>query len=238
MHLPVDASLLTELRNASLFSALDDAQLAQVLAGAELCELQPDESLFEQGRPAERFFLLRKGLVKLARLAPSGDEKVIELVQVGQFFAEALMFSNQRSVYPVSARATEPSEVFSFDSRTFLALLKDSPEACMALLGSMSRRLHSLVEEIDRLALQSASARLADYLLSNAKDGVVSLRTPKNVLASRLSIQPETLSRIFARMVADGRLEMQGAHIGLLRVDELQRLAAAEVSRAAPARGK
>jgi len=234
----VDASLLAELRHASLFSALDDAQLAQVLTGTERRELQPDESLFEQGRPAERFFLLRRGLVKLARLSPAGDEKVIELVQVGQTFAEALMFSGQRGVYPVSARAVEPSEVLGFDSRAFVALLKASPEACLALLGAMSRRLHSLVEEIDRLALQSASARLADYLLSNAEDGVVSLRTPKNVLASRLSIQPETLSRIFARMVADGLLDVQGAHIVLRRPDELRRLAAAEVSRAAPSRGR
>ncbi len=231
----VDPELITELRRNSLFSNLDDAQLARVLTGCQRRALEADESLFEQGRPAERFFLLRHGLVKLSRLSPAGDEKVIELVQAGQVFAEALMFSGKTIPFPVSARAIEPSEVLAFDSANFLALLKASPDTCLALLAGMSRRLHGLVEEIDRLALQNATARLAEFLLSSADGDVVALRTPKNVLASRLTIQPETLSRIFARLTAEGVLEVQGAQILLHRPDELQRLAA-DASRAAPSR--
>lgn len=237
MPVSIDISLAAELRRTSLFSALNDNQLDQVLASAQRYELQPDESLFEQGRPADRFFLLRRGLMKLSRLSPAGDEKVIELVQAGQTFAEALMFTAKAMPYPVTARAIEPCDVLGFDSRTFLALLTASPDTCLALLAGMSRRMHALVEEIDGLALQSATARLADFLLSSAEDGKVALRTPKNVLASRLSIQPETLSRIFARLAGEGVLEVQGAHILLHRPEELRRLAM-EASRAAPSRGR
>lgn len=227
MSVSTDPSLITELRRNSLLSALSDDELARVLAACQRYELEPDQSLFEQGRPAERFFLLRSGLVKLSRLSPAGDEKVIELVQAGQTFGEALMFVDKPIAYPVTARAIEPSEVLGFDIRSFLALLKASPATCLAMLAGMSRRMHALVEEIDRLALQSATARLADFLLSSAQDGKVALRTPKNVLASRLSIQPETLSRIFARLSAEGVVEVQGAQIVLHRAQDLQRMSSA-----------
>ncbi|MGE0081974.1 MAG: Crp/Fnr family transcriptional regulator [Thiohalomonadaceae bacterium] len=227
MPLSADPVIAAELRRNSLFAALGEEEFARVLAACQRHELEPDQSLFEQGRPAEQFFLLRRGLMKLSRLSPAGDEKVIELVQAGQTFAEALMFSGKSVAYPVTARAIEPSEVLAFDSRAFLALLKASPGTCLAMLAGMSRRMRALVEEIDRLALQSATARLADFLLANAEDGKVALRTPKNVLASRLSIQPETLSRIFARLAAEGVLEVQGAQIVLHRPEELQRMSSA-----------
>lgn len=225
MPLAADPAIAAELRRNNLFAALSEDEFTRVLAACQRHHLEPEQTLFEQGQAAERFFLLRSGLVKLSRLSPSGDEKVIELIQAGQTFAEALMFSDKSVAYPVTARALEPSEVLAFDSRTFLALLKASPATCLAMLAGLSRRMHALVEEIDCLALQSATARVAAFLLANAKGDTVTLRTPKNVLASRLSIQPETLSRIFARLAAEGVLEVQGTQILLYRPDELQRMA-------------
>jgi len=219
-----DPNIAAELRRLYLFAGLDDAQFQRVLAAAQVYHVAPDGSLFEQGQPADRFFLLRRGLMKLSRLSPAGDEKVIEFLQPGQTFAEALMFLGRAGGYPVNARAIEPSEVLGFDNRTFLALLQSSPDTCLRLLASMSKRMHGLLAEIDRLALQSASSRLVEFLLAGAEDGKVELRTPKHVLASRLSIKPETLSRIFARLTSEGYIRVQGAQIELLRLDDLRKM--------------
>ena len=54
------------------------------------------ELLIRQGQPAERFFLVLKGRVKLYRISADGQEKVVEIIQAGQTFAEAVMFM-QRS---------------------------------------------------------------------------------------------------------------------------------------------
>ena len=50
------------------------------------------------------------------------------------------------------------------------------------------------------------------------------LTTPKNVIASRLSIQPETLSRTLARLTRQGLLEVHGQHIVLRDIAGLREL--------------
>jgi CRP-like cAMP-binding protein len=218
-----DPALLEQLRNLHLLSGLSDEQFARVIAGAQQVSLSGDQVLFGQGAPAERFYFLRRGFMKLSRLSAAGEEKVIEFIQPGHTFAEALMFGGA-AAYPVTATAVEPSEVVSLENRPFLALLQESPDTCLRLLAGMSRRMHGLLAEIDRLALQSATSRVAGFLLSAAEGDAVELRTPKHMLASRLSITPETLSRIFARLSAGGVLRVQGTRIVLLRVEELRRI--------------
>ncbi|MBF0471740.1 MAG: Crp/Fnr family transcriptional regulator, partial [Gammaproteobacteria bacterium] len=161
-----------------------------------------------------------KGTIKLSRLSIDGDEKVIELVTPGKTFAEALMFGDQPN-YPVRATAIGTSAVFAFSNKTFLKILHSSPVTCFRLLGEMSVRLHRMVKEIDDLTLQSASSRVAGYLYNCAHthgDDLrsFSLNTPKGVLASMLSIKPETFSRILQAFIGEGLIKVEGKHIEVI----------------------
>lgn len=216
------------LRQVYLFDALSDEQFERVMKTAALITLAPKQSLFSFRQPAERFYLVKTGQVKLYRVSPDGDEKVVEIIRTGKTFAEAVMFM-ERHVYPVNAEAVESTEVYSFDMATFLDLLKDSRQTCFRLMASMSQRLHGLVEEINSLTLQNATYRLVKYLLDQLPEGAVEapaihLATPKSVIASRLSIQPETLSRTLARLAAQGLLEVKGSNITLHDIQGLRAL--------------
>lgn len=180
--------------------------------------LHPGDGLFSHGAPADYFYFVRSGLIKLFRLSREGDEKIIEILRSGETFAEAVAFMGNQARYPVSAEALSDTSLVAFSQKTFLGLLRNSPEACFGMLASMSRRLHMLVNQIDSLTLQNATYRLVTYLLEQIPTGVqaspdIQLATPKSVIASRLAIQPETLSRILARLRQSGLIEVQGAHI-------------------------
>ena len=222
-------ALIEELRAVYLFAALDDTQLSRVVHDARLVHLGKHETLFEQGDPAQHFFLVRSGQVKLFRISPEGQEKIIELVQPGQVFAEALLFMDDVGGYPVHAEAIDASEVLSFDNRGFKALLSDSVDTCFRLMAAMSRRLHRQINEIDRLTLHNATFRLVSYLLQEVPDDVlaspnVRLTTTKHVIASRLSIQPETFSRILARLHQQGLIDVQGNTVVLRDIDALRKM--------------
>jgi len=64
--------------------------------------------------------------------------------------------------------------------------------------GDLSLRLRALVDEITTLSLQTGSCRVASYLLENAPENedTFKLEIAKGVIAARLSIKPETFSRI------------------------------------------
>lgn len=221
----VDAAALEDIY---LFSAFDSTQMKTMAAAAEQVSLAQGDRLFNQGDEIRRFFHLVSGRMKLYRLSPEGDEKVIDLVGPGQTFAEAVVFMRTEG-YPVNADALEASRLIGFDASTFLGLLRESNESCLRLMGAMSRRLRMHVNEIDRLALQNATSRFIGYILNAAsEEGAhghrVELNAPKNVLASRLSIQPETFSRILSRLAGAGLIRVERQAVILVDVDALRGL--------------
>jgi CRP/FNR family transcriptional regulator, dissimilatory nitrate respiration regulator len=213
------------LRRTYLFAALSDEQLATVTASMQEVNIDEGRMLFEHGQPAERFFLLLEGQIKLYRLSEEGDEKVIEIVRPGQTFAEAVMFMSGR-FYPVNADALTKSRLLAFSNATVKELLHGSVDTCFKLMADMSQRLHRLLNEIDSLTLHNATYRLVSYLLSELPEDVLQspeivLTTPKHIIASRLSIKPETFSRILTRLSRDGLIVVRGNSIVLA---DLQRL--------------
>jgi CRP-like cAMP-binding protein len=220
---------LNALRQAYLFAEASDEHLVSLSGSMHAVGLTHGETLFRHGEPATRFFYLRSGQVKLFRVSPDGHEKIIEIIRPGQTFAEAVMFIGPHGRYPVSCEAISDCELYAFDQKAFLQVLESSHEISFGMLASMSRRLHMLVNQIESLTLQNATYRLVMHLLelapreaSAAAD--LELTTPKSALASRLAIQPETFSRILAKLRDQGLIEVRGHHIALRDLKGLREL--------------
>ncbi len=127
----------------------------------------------------------------------------------------------------MTASALAESSVWSIDAEQYLELLRNSTEACFAILGRVTNRLFDQVAEVERLTLHTATSRFVAYLLTKTDSGatgrvVVRLEAPKSIIASRLSIVPATFSRSLAKLSRDGLLEVHDSEIHLLDVDALQ----------------
>jgi hypothetical protein len=95
----------------------------------------------------------------------------------------------------------------------YAGILRQSTDACFAVMAQMSRRLHWQIAELDRLTLHNATFRVVSYLLDQVPSthlvtSEIQLDTPKHVIASRLSITPETLSRTFAKLSREGYIDI------------------------------
>ena len=218
--------MLEDLRKAYLFAQLDDVQLARVQAMSKAVSLSDGEALFEVGDEAKRFFLVRSGQIKLSRVSMQGNEKVIEVVPQGYTFAEALIFG-ERPRYPVRSTAIGRTEVIAIDSRKFVELLRESIDTCFRVMADMSVRLRRMIKEIDDLTLQSAKGRVAGFLcgkftFDGQKRFELKLETPKGVLASRLSVKPETFSRILHAFSEEGLVKVKGGSIEILDPEGLR----------------
>ena len=219
------AAVPQELAQIRLFQALSSEQLLALAHKANTTELCKGESLFEQGARARRFYYLVSGRMKLFSLSPAGAEKVLEIVDPKSLFAQALVFMDQPK-YPLNATALRKSELIGFDINETIALLRQSTETLLAFGADLSTRLVNMVQEVSGLSLRNGTCRVAMYLLSqNANgSGQLQLDLPKKVPASRLSLQPESLSRILRSLADDGLVEVQGHTILIQNPDALARL--------------
>jgi len=213
------------LHNHPLFVAFDDARFQRITAAAQLVKIEPQQVLFQRGDRARAFFIVAEGQVRLFLQSRGGDEKILALVNPGQSFAEAVMFM-QGPIYPVSAGATEATTLISIPNADFLAALKDDTGTCLRLLGAFSQRLHAQVQEIEELTLESAGNRLIRHLARRAvrdEDGAlrVHFEETRQMLASQLSIKPETLSRLTRALSDAGLIESDGRDIVIRDLDRL-----------------
>ncbi|MCK4708455.1 MAG: Crp/Fnr family transcriptional regulator [Gammaproteobacteria bacterium] len=214
------------LSQSPLLSSLTPAQLEELSNHISLTKLKEGETLFKQGDEYHSFYLVVSGLMKLYRHSPSGQEKIIELEESGKTFAEALMFSEQ-SHYPVTATAMQDSVLYKISGIHFRNLLVESPETSMSLMADLSLRLHSLLKEIDNLSLLTGRNRVSMYLLDQAltKGNEFRLDIPKNAIANKLSIKPETFSRLLKELSKRNTIEVHDSHIIVLDLQTLRELA-------------
>ncbi|MDY7091885.1 MAG: Crp/Fnr family transcriptional regulator [Acidobacteriota bacterium] len=206
------------VRGQYLFSGLSDRQLEAVFGAMNAVDVEAEQWLYLQNEPAECFFLVEEGEVALLRHSSDGDEVIVAIVGPGETFADEVLFLEEPR-HSVSCRALTPACVISFDRRQFSGLLDSSPQLARKVMATLHRRNQMLLDELEQKTLHSATERLVSFLASEAQGDLcsqrISLSYPKKVLASRLSIKPETLSRILAKLRECSLVEMDGSDIVL-----------------------
>ena len=215
------------LRRNMLFERLEPSEVELLAREVRVQNLATGEALFDQGDAADRFYLVQDGRIKLYRLSAAGQEKIVEVFGPGETFAEAVMFM-ERKAYPVNAAALVPTTVLAIPNGVYKNILGGNARACFRLLGDMSMRLHRRLNDIDGLTLHSATERVAGFLLRElpAPDSDrLSLGLPKQVIASRLAVTPETLSRVLGNLSDAGIVEVEGKEVRVLDREALERAA-------------
>ena len=86
--------------------------------------------------------------------------------------------------------------------------MRSRPEVCTAILASTFKHLHALVGQIEQLTAQTGAQRVAEFLLElcPVPEGPCAVTLPydKVLIAGRLGMKPESLSRAFARLRGTG----------------------------------
>ncbi|MCA0405505.1 MAG: Crp/Fnr family transcriptional regulator [Proteobacteria bacterium] len=190
------------VRRCPLLLALPEEEAARLLGGHRPVVYEPGQNIFTQGDDARAFFVVVEGWVKVFRLTPDGDEAVVSVFTTGESFAEPVMFLGGR--YPVSAAAASRVRLARIEAADFSAMIMARPELSTAMLAAIARHTQQLSDEIMGLKLLGAPRRLADFLVKLAPDGAksaaVTLPHEKSLLAGRLGMTPESLSRGLASL--------------------------------------
>ncbi len=215
------------LTRLPLFQQLTPEQLAAVAATARERRVVKGEMLFQKGDPSKGFFVVIAGQVKLAFPSSQGNEKVVEIIGPRQSFGEAVMFLDRP--YPVFAEALSDSLLLHIGRDEVAAQISADPLFAQRMLAGLAMRLHSLIQDVETYSLRSSAQRVIGYLLQQCPQDVdcegaldVALPTSKQVIASRLNLTPETLSRIFHDLASDGLISVQGKQITIHDLRRLQ----------------
>lgn len=205
---------LATLMHSALFSHLS-RKAASTLAGiATLKTYLEGDPIFRQRETADFFCVVLRGYVRLTRACDSGRIASLRICEPGDVFGECMLRAGP--AYPYGAEAAENCVLAQFDLDTVRSLAVEDRSIDDAIMHMLSRNLLATLDCVAEDRLHTAPQRLAAYLLHAAQEerrqGAFRLPFRKSLLAAKLGLTPEGLSRAFA-LLKDHGIAVQGRTI-------------------------
>jgi CRP-like cAMP-binding protein len=182
-----------------------------------------DEFLFHADDPAEGFFYLQSGEVRVFKMDEQGKELEVVRLGPGDFFGEAIVFIQDR--YPSYAQAVKDSEVLLFEKSKFFQNLEKDPEIGKFFLHLLAKKCIVLNKRIEALELRTVRQRLIQYLVSSCSSETsldITLPMKKTELAKLLGTISETLSRNLKQLQEEGLISVEGNTIHIKDISRLK----------------
>ena len=175
-------------RRVALFSDLNSGIGGRSSRPCLVRSYDRDSLLFSAADPADRFFVVVAGAVKLSVVDADGNETIIEIIGASNSFAEAAMFGSGR--FPVNAEAMAGARLITIEASSFLRKLDENRQLGLDMLAALGRWQLRLMTELRQLKAHTPAQRLGWYLLrlAGASTGAAQIKLPyrKSIIAGRI----------------------------------------------------
>jgi CRP-like cAMP-binding protein len=208
--------------NLPLFWGLPPVQVRSIAAQCWALGAARGAPLLQAGARPPGVFALAYGSVKLVLRNDGGEERILRLVAARQTFGEASALLGRPSPYYAIALADAKAVVIP--SAPLFGLLEHETRFAKALISDLAEAKLQLWAEIGSATLQRGAQRLASYLdaLANGSNEV-QLPFSKTLLAARLGMKKETLSRLLRQFAEDGVIAVTRRRVAILDRERLKR---------------
>lgn len=215
---------IRSLRQLELFRGVSAEVASELEATCQIRKYLNNELIHPEGERAVAIFCVLKGLVRLTKTeTASGREADVSICEPGETFGEYLLIEGAN--YATAARTADATDVAVFDLVQLRRLAARHPVLQINATRIMSRHLKEAFRCISADRLQTAPQRVANYFLSHCPEGAsqASFRLPfqKRILAGKLGLAPEALSRAFAALGHVG-VNVHGRAVTIMSVANLR----------------
>ena len=219
--------VVAALRACRLWRGASDEAIGRLSEQATVVDAKRGTQLAVEGDPAEKFGVVVLGKARVYSLSPDGRRTSLETAGVGEPLAALAALAGGR--YPFHIDAVTPATIAWLPRESLLELVEREPEVARNLIADLAGRVVHFTSVVQTLTLDVPS-RLARYLFQRAlQSGAttptglqIELGMRKNELAEAIGTVPETLSRAFAKLKAEGIVSMRGSEVTIL---DMRRLA-------------
>jgi CRP/FNR family transcriptional regulator, nitrogen oxide reductase regulator len=230
-HAPEVPDVRHQLAESPLFKGVDAVTLARIIGLGHLRHKSAGECYFTEGRPADEFFVLTTGRVKLTQVTAEGNQVVLRLIAPGDIFGGAGAFGDP--AYPTSAEAVEPSTARAWTSTVMRHVLETEPGVTLNAVHVIAGQLYDLQRRYRQLMTERVDRRVARALLRLVREagrrvdeGVeIDFAISRQDIAEMTGTTLYTVSRLISAWEDRGILSGGRQHIVLLNADALVAIA-------------
>ena len=156
----LDESLLTHLPP---FSRLEKRQIRTILDQASSRRYDEGVAIFREEHPAERFFMLLDGYVRVVRITSTGDQVTALHIPPGQLIGIARAIG--RETYPATAMTASESLALSWPMALWDSFVAEYDGFATETYKTLGKRLGEVQNKIVEMATLQVEQRVANALL-------------------------------------------------------------------------
>lgn len=203
-----------------VLGGLSQAEIEELTAALERRAFRAGEPIAGPGTPPDWVYLVKEGTVRLYCRGSDGREVTVELLGRGHLFGFSALFGARREV--LLAEAATDVELCVARRRDLLNVLSRWPQTHVNLVMQLTHRVLQLEQRRDRAGVTGAHARLAEILARLAEETGEKVpeggrRIREKLTHARLARQigccRETVTRLLARLEAEGAIRREGRWI-------------------------
>lgn len=205
---------------------IDPDQMVRLAQYSHRIAVAPGKTFIQEGEPANDFFIVTAGHVKLFTLMSDGRRQITGFGQAGDFLGLA-----SGTAYAFSAEALGLLSLCRFSRTGLGALRREFPALELRLMEEASRELVQAQRRMLLLGRKTARERLASFLVeqhyrSPTRAIVIHLPMSRTGIADYLGLTIETVSRTMNALQREKLIAItQVTHITLLNLPALEILA-------------
>lgn len=194
----MSGDVLQKIRKTDFFKELSDDASAAVAAKGSTRKFAPGEAMMRKGDPADSFFVILEGYLKIVTTDAKGEEIIINKVGPGESIGElALVDEHPRSAGVI---ALEDVEALEFTKEAFFELLDQRLDVSLGILRGFSSRLRFSTTYIEKVIDWSQKTAEGDYsFLDQTQPITTRTRSDDDKAAQLLSAFYSMVSKVKAR---------------------------------------
>lgn len=186
---------IEDLRKISFFENLDEKDLKLLASFSRKRSYSKGEIVFYEKEIPTSLIFLTEGILKVYKTDLKNNEVVLSRFKPITLVAE--MVTLEDLPYPASGSFDTDGTVIEIDFEKFKKEFFNNPTVALNFFKSLSRKIKNLESVISLNIVLDSTARIAKYISENEE----ALRMKHSQLAQHLHMTPETLSRMFKKLV-------------------------------------
>jgi CRP/FNR family transcriptional regulator, nitrogen oxide reductase regulator len=159
----VRAGLEKKLAEIGLFNGLKPIEINAVIQNGRLKKVSRGSYYFHEGDPADQFYVLTSGRLKLTQVTTEGQQIILRYVRPMEEFAVIAVLSGID--YPVSAEAVKDSVSMVWDKDIMRQLMQKHPLIALNAMEILAHRVQEFQDRIREMATERVERRIARALL-------------------------------------------------------------------------
>ena len=221
--------IIETLNKSTVFSSLKEDELKKISAFFKEVSVKNNETIFSEGDPSDRLYLLSEGNVKIVKHTVMGKDIILEVMSPGDIFGGVAVLDNKP--YPATAQAMKTAKIIRIMRGDLMKVMDEYSDLKLEIVRYFSDKLRDSHEMLKNIATERVARRIASLLLKLSEKSDVDSEGYKKIdfpltrqeISEMVGTTVETCIRTMSKFQKSGMIKTADGSISI-KPDALKKL--------------